>query len=275
MQFINSLPAAARINRDLADNNHKNSQNVLNRNSISCSGIPLLCSTQRPSRALSYISWMDLAAFLDWDALRPMTELEFEKMSRGPLVPNAGEYIWGSQAVTPAAVISGTAEDGTEAITTANANANYGNSTFTGGDATQGAGFNQGPLRGGIFAGTNSTRVTAGASYYGVMDLGGNLKERVVTVGNNAGLAFTGSEGTGVLNTTAGYEGNAVVTGWPGMDAQPQNGVDGAAGSGFRGGSWADSANYLRTSDRIEAALISTAALSTFGGRGVRTYDGN
>ena len=96
VQFFNSLPAAARINRDLADNNHKNSQNVLYRNTISCSGTPLLCSTQRPSRALSYISWMDLAAFLDWDALRPMTELEFEKMSRGPLLPNAGEYIWGN-----------------------------------------------------------------------------------------------------------------------------------------------------------------------------------
>jgi hypothetical protein len=59
------------------------------------------------------------------------------------------------------------------------------------------------------------------------------------------------------------------------MDAQPQNGVDGAAGSGFRGGSWNDSSNYLRTSDRVEAALTSTAALNTFGGRGVRTYDGN
>ena len=106
------------------------------------------------------------------------------------------------------------------------------------------------------------------------MDLGGNLKERVVTIGNSTGLLFTGSEGTGVLNTTTGYEGNANNTGWPGMDAQPQNGVDGAAGSGFRGGSWADSANYLRTSDRTEAALTSTAALNTYGGRGVRTYDG-
>ena len=275
VQFINSLPAAARINRDLADTNHKNSQNVLYRNTISCSGLPLLCSTQRPSRALSYISWMDLAAFLDWDALRPMTELEFEKMSRGPLVPNAGEYIWGSQVITAGGVISGTSEDGTETITTPNANANYGNSTFTGGDSSQGAGYSQGPLRAGIFAGPNSTRASSGASYYGVMDLGGNLKEHVVTIGNSAGLVFTGIEGTGVLNTTTGYEGNANVTGWPGMDTQPQNGVDGATGSGFRGGSWADSANYLRTSDRIEAALTSTAALSTFGGRGVRTYDGN
>ena len=86
------------------------------------------------------------------------------------------------------------------------------------------------------------------------MDLGGNLKERVVTIGNTTGLLFKGTEGTGALNTTTGYEGNATNTDWPGIDAQPQYGVDGALGSGFRGGSWADSANYLRTSDRTEAA---------------------
>ena len=276
VQFINSLPAAARLNHDLADTNHKNSQNVIYRNTISCAGTPLLCSTQRPSRALSYLSWMDLAAFLAWDALRPMTELEFEKLARGPLLPNAGEYIWGNQTITAATTISGTTEDGTETITaTTNANANYGNTTFSGGDAAQGVGYNQGPLRGGIFAGSSSTRTSAGASYYGVMDLGGNLKEHVVTIGNSTGLLFIGSEGTGVLNSTTGYEGNATNTDWPGIDTQPQNGIDGATGSGFRGGSWADTANYLRTSDRIEAALTSTAALNTFGGRGVRTYDGS
>ena len=275
VEFVNDLPAAARVNRDLSDNNHKNSTNVVNRNTISCAGTPLLCSTQRPWRAVSFLSWMDLAAFLDWDALRPMTELEFEKMSRGPLLPNAGEYIWGNTTIAAATAISGTTEDGTETITTPNANANYNNTTFSGGDTSQGAYYQTGPLRGGIFAGSNSNRVSAGASYYGVMDLGGNLKERVVTIGNTSGLVFSGNHGTGVLNTTTGYEGNANITGWPGMDAQAQNGVDGAVGSGFRGGSWADSANYLRTSDRIEAALTSTAALNTFGGRGVRTYDGN
>ena len=276
VQFVNSLAPTARVNRDLADNNHKNSESVVNRNTISCSGTPLLCSTLKASRALGYLSWMDLAAFLDWDALRPMTELEFEKISRGPLLSNPGEFIWGSQIITAPAMISGTIEDGTETITApANANANYNNTTFTGGDATQGAGYNQGPLRGGIFAGSNSTRMTSGASYYGAVDLGGNLKERVVTIGNSTGLLFTGSEGAGILNTTTGYEGNANIIGWPGMDSQPQNGVDGAEGCGFRGGSWGDNANYLRTSDRTEAARTDTSALSTYGGRGVRTYDGN
>ncbi|MBF0511360.1 MAG: SUMF1/EgtB/PvdO family nonheme iron enzyme [Candidatus Omnitrophica bacterium] len=274
VQFMNSVPAAWRLNRDLSDNHHKNTTNVAYRNTISCSGSPLVCSTQRPARALGFLSWMDLAAFLDWAALRPMTELEFEKMSRGPLVPFAGEYVWGNQTVTAASIISGTSEDGKEAIT-GSGNANYNSSTLSGGDTSIGPEYIQGPLRGGIFAGANATRTSSGASFYGVMDLGGNLKERVVTIGNSVGLTFTGSEGTGLLNSTSGYEGNANVPGWPGMDANPQNGVVGAAGSGFRGGSWNDSANYLRTSDRIEAALTSTDALNTFGGRGVRTYDGN
>jgi len=275
VEFVNSLPAAARINRDLSDNNHKNSTSVVNRNTISCAGTPLLCSTQRPSRAVSFLSWMDLAAFLAWDALRPMTELEFEKMSRGPILPVAGEYVWGDQTIQAASVISGATENGTETVTTPYANANYNNTTLSGGDTSLGVYYQTGPLRGGIFAASNSNRVSAGASYYGVMDLAGNLKEHVVTIGNSTGLAFTGIHGAGVLNSTTGFEGNANITGWPGMDAQAQNGVDTATGSGFRGGSWADSVNYLRTSDRLEAALTSTSALNTFGGRGVRTYDGN
>jgi len=282
--FINSLPSAARVNHDLADTKHKNSNSVMFRNTISCSGTPLLCSTQRPARAVSYLSWMDLAAFLDWDALRPMTELEFEKMARGPLVPNPAEYAWGNQTIAAATTISGTNEDGSETITAPlNANANYGGVPFvSGGDAAQGTGFNLGPLRGGIFAGSNATRISAGASFYGVMDLSGNLKERVVTIGNYYGIGgngivgFTGIEGNGVLNTTTGYEGNANITGWPGMDQQtPANGVDGALGSGFRGGSWADAATYLRISDRTEAARTDQTAQNTYGGRGVRTYDGS
>ena len=44
----------------------------------------------------NFLSWMDLAAYLDWAALRPMTELEFEKICRGPNPPIAGEYVWGT-----------------------------------------------------------------------------------------------------------------------------------------------------------------------------------
>jgi formylglycine-generating enzyme required for sulfatase activity len=274
VEFVNSLgSSAARSHHDITDNNHKNSDTVIARNTITCSGTPLTCSTVRPSRPVSFLSWMDLAAFLDWAALRPMTELEFEKLSRGPGLPAKGEFAWGTTDITAASHISG-AEDGTEQVTDTNANANYGNTTFTGGDASQGPQSQSGPLRAGIFASTSTNRITAGSSYYGVMDISGNLQERIVTIGNAAGLAFDGQNGDGVLSAAAGFEGNADMAHWPGIDGTPPRGVTGAAGSGKRGGSWTDGSSLLTISDRSEAALTSTDATSYSGGRGARTYDG-
>ncbi|MDQ3101024.1 MAG: SUMF1/EgtB/PvdO family nonheme iron enzyme, partial [Bacteroidota bacterium] len=46
--------------------------------------------------ACNFLSWGDLTAYLDWSGLRPMTELEFEKACRGPVLPVANEYPWGT-----------------------------------------------------------------------------------------------------------------------------------------------------------------------------------
>lgn len=54
-----------------------------------------------------------------------------------------------------------------------------------------------GPLRVGIFATPTSDRVTAGASYWGILDLSGNVAERVMSVGIPAGREFTGAHGDG------------------------------------------------------------------------------
>ena len=269
VEFFNSLgSAAARTNRDVTDNNHKNSDSVVDRNTISCSGSPLTCSSLRPSRPASFLSWMDVSAFLAWDALRPMTELEFEKIARGPSLSVKGEFSWGTTDIISATSISGS-EDGTETIIDPNANANYNSITFSGGDASQG------PLRVGIFPSSSTNRITSGASYYGVMDLSGNLKERTVTIGNSSGLVFDGQHGDGLLTSATGFEGNANVTNWPGLDSTAGRGVTGASGSGFRGGAWSSSSSLLQVSDRSEAASTSTSATSSFGGRGARTYDGN
>ena len=53
-------------------------------------------STGNPNVACNYLSWGDLAAYLDWSGLRPMSELEFEKSCRGTLSPVPDEYAWGS-----------------------------------------------------------------------------------------------------------------------------------------------------------------------------------
>lgn len=276
VDFINSLGSAgARARHDLTDNLHKNTDSVLSRNTISCSGAPLICSSQRPQRAVSYLTWMDVAAFLDWAALRPMTELEFEKMGRGPLLAVAGEMAWGSSTLHAATTISAGNEEGLEVITNSGANVHYNNTILTGGDSSLGVQYQSGPLRGGIFATANSTRESAGAGYFGIMELSGNLSERVVTIGNAQGRNFIGNNGDGLLSTDVGFEGNANEVGWPGLDDIVTRGVTGAAGSGLRGGAWDDALSgvRLRISDRQNAANAITAALNNAGGRGARTLD--
>jgi surface protein len=194
---------------------------------------------------MSYLSWGDVAAYLDWAGLRPMSELEFEKVARGSLSPVAGEYAWGGASGTQATSISN-GGIGTERAQSG-ANVSYGDH-----------GGVQGPLRGGSFGYGVSTREASGAGYYGVMDLSGSLWDRVVTVANSSGRSFNGSHhGDGILDPS----GNANVSTWP-----PSNG----SGAGFKGGSWYDAASVSRTSDRTRAALISASRTNTTGGRGVR-----
>ncbi len=205
-------------------------------------------SASRPDRACNYLSWLDLAAYADWAALRPMSELEFEKACRGTASAVANEYAWGNTTITQATTITG-AENGTETV---NGNCSYGSATYGGGDG------GQGPLRCGIFATGSSTRESAGASYYGVMELSGCLWKRPVTVGNSTGRGFTGLQGDGSLATN----GDANVTNWPGTDA---------VGAGFRGGNWVDVATYVRASDRNYAAFTYASRYYHSGARCVRT----
>lgn len=148
-------------------------------------------------RACNQMAWSDLTAYSDWAGLRPMTELEFEKACRGPLPPVANEAAWGNATVVNQTAVSGTDGSGTE--TALPVNANYFN----------GSG---GPMRAGIYATTNSTRLTSGGSYWGIMDLSGNVGEMTVTAGSATGRSFTGLHGDGKLTDS----GSANVTGWPG-----------------------------------------------------------
>lgn len=200
--------------------------------------------------ACNYLSWADLMAYADWAGLRPMTELEFEKASRGPArsgSPTANEYAWGNTTVDYFSDLS-YAGTSSEAIgpTRPNANCNYSSASP------------DGPVRCGMFATSSSSRTTAGASYYGLMEMSGNLWERCVTIGNATGRAFTGLHGNGTLDSS----GNADVTNWPGT---------GATGSGFRGGAWVNDTSYARVSDRSIAAYAGSNRYGDYGGRFART----
>ncbi len=221
--------------------------NKRNRIKISTSGtastVPAIYATDYEYVACNWLSWADMAAYLDWSGLRPMTELEFEKSCRGTQTPEAGEYAWHSTAIIQNTVIT---NPGLADETSYNSgNCTYGNLVG-------------GPMRVGSLATSSSTRVTSGATYYGIMEMSGNLWERPITVDHATGRLYTGTHGNGALTS----DGNADVTYWPGIDA---------AGIGFRGGDWYNSITVLRVSDRWGAAVINGIRSNTCGGRGVRT----
>ena len=192
------------------------------------------------------MSWADCAAYADWAALRPMTELEFEKACRGDQPAGSGEYPWGSLTITAATGItnSGAANEG---ATPASANCVYNNVL-------------SGPLRAGVFATASSNRQSSGATYYGIMDMGGNEDERVINVGTNAGRAFNGTHGDGALDVN----GVADATTWPSSAT-----ADGTGERGGQKGSIPDS--FVRVSDRFSACNSILGRVSSVGGRAVRT----
>ncbi len=251
--FFNTLTGTQKSTRDItsATNGGKNSDNVIYRNNVSWSSGNATLPDQGSGAtysavAMSYLSWADLSAYLDWSGLRPMSELEFERAGRGPYRAVSGEYAWGSTSITQATSISNAGLPSERAQS--GANAAYGNHVSV-----------QGPLRVGSFAsGGVATRIAAGAGYYGAMDLSGNLFERPVTVGNSTGRSFEGRyHGNGALDSS----GNPNVSTWPGT---------GATGSGLRGGAWFSNSTYARLSDRNYATSTASYRSDGFGGRGVR-----
>ena len=187
-------------------------------------------------------------SYLDWAALRPMTEFEYEKACRGPLNPVPNEYSWGTTDIR-----------GFNAYSVNNRF--MANETLSGtglGMANVGTGVN---YRVGIAATATSNRLNAGATYYGIMEMTGGQYERTVGRHDNDCSIFTGLHGDGNLTSDAFSN----VTGW------------GEQIIGARGASWR----------RWEGANISSRAFSIwgvpggtqheewgadFGGRGVRSY---
>jgi formylglycine-generating enzyme required for sulfatase activity len=159
-------------------------------------------STSRGAIPVAGIDAEDMLAFLDWAALRPMTEMEYEKACRGPepAVPN--EMAWGNGLP-----MSGVYTLSNANLSTENISAGYG--TGTAGNvcwnSTRGSNLF---YRGGIFAANsaNTGRVSSGGTYYGIMEMSGNLNEIVVTVNTANGRAFEGVHGDGSLNSSGTYD---------------------------------------------------------------------
>jgi hypothetical protein len=251
VDFLNSLTAAQTVNRYPGKSTYRHGITV-------SSGV---YSTTLPYLACNWLSWDDVAAYLDWSGLRPITELEFEKACRGNAVPVAGEFAWGTTAVASSEYTLSNGGSTNEAIAT-NYSTSAGNASYSLTNPLDiYGGIINGPLRVGIFAGTagNTGRVTAGASYYGIMEMSGNVLERCVCVGNTIGRAFAGTHGNGEIEALTGY---MDVPDWPGT---------GNSAAGLRGGAWGYEATYMAVSDRRFAAIVDNSRFWDRGGRGVRS----
>ncbi|MBN1913788.1 MAG: SUMF1/EgtB/PvdO family nonheme iron enzyme [Candidatus Omnitrophica bacterium] len=226
------------------------------RNSIVCSKTgngttePVKFYTYAPARTLNYTSWSNIAAFGDWSGLRPITELEYEKASRGPKEAVVDEGAWGTTDVGRVQTFDGADGSGYEIKIPekglVNACLGGGIAPFDVGKKTKpdNPGF-EGPISGEILENTRHEgipeRIGYGASYYGVMNLSGNVWERCVTIGHKLGRQFTGIHGDGKLDV----DGFADVQFWPGRDG---------TGAGNRGGVWSSPAfKYLRMALRFAA----------------------
>lgn len=151
--------------------------------------------------ACNYLNLRDVMAYLDWAALRPLTELEFEKTCRGTLTPVLNENAWGNGAELEVAAIINSGQPSEAA-----SNSGVGLCNFNGAVGSD-------PMRCG-YAATNSTnRTRAGAAYYGVLDLSGNVHEPYVSFFTDATYSseFNGSTGDGELDTDGYHD----VGGWP------------------------------------------------------------
>ncbi|MBT8311088.1 MAG: SUMF1/EgtB/PvdO family nonheme iron enzyme [Flavobacteriaceae bacterium] len=244
-------------------------------------------STTRPNRPCNFISWLDGQAFADWAGLRHMTELEFEKSCRGPNKAVYREYVWGVNEIRDKSnmrYVEGFYEDGNliseetgDEETDGNIHAsmfsyknfidvctrqgNFYDPSSVGCRSFKGGDGGRGPVRKGIFGVTSDgNRIKAGATYFGAMEMGGNLQEPVVTIGHPSGRKFKGTHGNGEL-TEKGFADNE--------DWQPVKNDYAFAG---RGGCWKFHENHARTSDRFKGLRQNEKRrASHIGFRGVRT----
>jgi hypothetical protein len=169
-------------------------------------------SFQYPWRALVLNAGCDVMAirfnmaYLDWAGLRPMTEMEYEKICRGPLYPVLDEHAWGTTVfhsfipTDPEAVYYGTAQE----------THNYSFPSPNEGIAVS-RHMNNEVYRCGFAAKTGTTRIRSGASYYGVMEMTGNTVEMVVSAITTESLSYTDQPGDGLLNN----QGFANQSTWP------------------------------------------------------------
>lgn len=185
--------------------------------------------------ACNFLNWSDGLAYLDWAALRPFTELEYEKACRGHKKVVTAEYAWAYKAGNPVLNTNSFTDPGLATEEARDITANYletGKAPWV--------------MRVGAFAKDSSTRYEAGATFYGVMNMSDNLWERCVNFSTKEGRAFKPQNGNGEVTIF----GAADVLEWPA-----------SKGGGFRG---------FQVSSRQYADLDNDTRHPSYGFRGAR-----
>jgi formylglycine-generating enzyme required for sulfatase activity len=252
--FFNLLTPTQQHANDITRAARKGSDQVVARNGIRW--IRGNATTPLPYVPMSYLHLNEMAAYMDWASLRFMTEFEYEKACRGNLPSVTGEFAWGTSKLYSghySLMNPGTAQE-----TVSNPGINIGNVYY---------GFTRdtldpGPFRCGIFAASANTpnREETGGSFYGIMELSGNVVETVIHVGNIEGRSYTGLHGNGIINSL----GHSSVSNWP------VNGFGVAnAMAGLRGGGILFTDKTMRVANRAWATSFTNSSFIGF--RGVRT----
>ncbi|MBI4801428.1 MAG: SUMF1/EgtB/PvdO family nonheme iron enzyme [Elusimicrobia bacterium] len=191
-----------------------------------------------PNAAKNFLSAWDLWRFLSWSALRPMTEMEYQKAARD-LNPDARKYLWGDEEP----LSNGTTyfySPPNEGGTHAKNYLNFGN--IVGGDKVLDIGRY---MSGDIYR----TAAQTGASPYGAADLSGNTWE----VALNCSYSTAPANGNGAVDYPAG---------WP---------TPGSAYISIRGGSWFQDSYWAGVSRRpTNDTWPISSRYADVGGRGVR-----
>jgi len=229
---------------------------------------PAVFETLFPHIPIDGLNYFHLTAYMDWSGLRPFSELEYEKACRGSSYPIGNEYAWGTSSINSTVYQLSGAGTSNESISSGYANNGLGNAAH---HSTAGSGIGkiEGPVRTGIFAVNASDRVKSGGSFYGVMELTGNINEIVIGIGSEEARKFRSIHGDGNL------EGNASnVAAWPGADPN-ENFKQRHNTSNLiifrKGGSYGQSLGAVNFVSYREALNTGNSAGSNGGGRGARS----
>ena len=218
---------------------HDGSKYVADTSTVSAKAGDLCCN---------YLSWDDTLTYLSWSALRPMTEMEFEKAARAGVTRavDVDDYPWGTTAPSADMYTPAGQRDAYDAH-------KYFANWYDNANNVYGVGAQpDGVTYVGNYLSGDETRTNEqkGCSPYGIADLAGNVWEHLIN------CAYTTTPNNGDGDTDFADES------WP---------TAASGHKGIRGGAWNDGATHLRVSDRHVAGWTNATRYNNVGFRPART----